>query len=138
MTHRISEIDIRIYYEDTDFTGIVYHANYLKYFERGRTEGLRMAGIQHSKFLALSPPLAFSVRHMDINWVAPGTVDDLIRVRTEVIKMKGARIIFDQQIWRDDTMLAQAKVEVACIAISDDGPPRPARIPKEMLAKFED
>ena len=75
-------IDIRVYYEDTDFSGIVYHANYLKFFERGRTDALRQCGVTHTDLLSREAPLAFAVRKMGIDWVAPARIDDMLRVET--------------------------------------------------------
>ena len=71
---------VRVYYEDTDFSGVVYHANYLKFAERGRSDFLRFAGIHHSELLAMTPPLAFVVNAMQIEFLAPAKIDDELRV----------------------------------------------------------
>ena len=123
-------ISVRVYYEDTDFSGIVYHANYLKYFERGRTEALRSFGYDHRDLFQQTPPLAFAVRSMDIQYKAPARMDDLLSVETLLISAKGARMLFTQRVLHQDTLLAEAKVEVACMDLNG----RARRIPADMLA----
>ena len=93
--HRLA---VRIYYEDTDFSGNVYHAAYLKFFERGRTEFLRDLRIHHSELMAEG--LAFAVRRMTIDFVAPAHIDDLLTVTTQVVKVGGARLLLAQIISR--------------------------------------
>jgi acyl-CoA thioester hydrolase len=124
---------IRIYYEDTDFSGLVYHARYLHFFERGRTEAIRECGVAHTALLAREEPLAFTVRKMTIEWLAPARMDDLLEVRTHFGDAKGARMILVQELWRRESLLAKADVEIACIAL--DG--RPRRVPAEIVAKFK-
>ncbi len=114
---------IRVYYEDTDFSGRVYHASYLRYLERGRTEWLRGRGFAHRE-LAQTSGVAFAVRSMQIEFLAPALMDDLLRVETSIAKAGGASIEFRQQILRGDTELIAATVKVAAIR---DG--RPVRIP---------
>ena len=123
---------VRIYYEDTDFSGVVYHAAYLKFFERGRTEALRASGVHHSKLLEREEPLAFAVRKMEIEWIAPARIDDLLEVRTSFAGVRGARMFLAQEIWRGDHKLAVATVEAACMALSG----RPRRLPAEIAARF--
>ncbi|WP_411816478.1 tol-pal system-associated acyl-CoA thioesterase [Hyphococcus sp. DH-69] len=125
-------LPIRIYYEDTDFSGVVYHAAYLKFFERGRTESLRTCGVHHSEMLKRDEPLAFAVRKMTTEWITPARIDDLLEVRTWFVSAKGARMNLRQEIWRDDQMLATADVEAACMSL--DG--RARRLPKEFIESF--
>ena len=125
-------ITLRIYYEDTDFSGIVYHANYLKFFERGRTDSLRQCGVTHTDLLAREEPLAFAVRKMTIEWITPAKIDDLLEVRTRFVEIKGARMFLDQEIWRGDTLVARADVEAVCMSLSG----RPRRVPPELIEKF--
>lgn len=127
--HRLS---IRIYYEDTDFSGVVYHAAYLKFFERGRTEALRECGVHHSELLNRPEPLAFAVRKMTTEWIAPARIDDLLEVRTRFLSVKGARMLLEQEIWRGETLLARADVEAACMNL--DG--RPRRLPADIADRL--
>ncbi|MEM8986746.1 MAG: tol-pal system-associated acyl-CoA thioesterase [Pseudomonadota bacterium] len=122
---------VRIYYEDTDFSGIVYHANYLRYFERGRTDFLRCAGVGHAELLEQDAPLVFAVSHMEIAFKTPARIDDLLQVRTCYVGLKGARLFIEQDILRGKDLIATAKVEAACL--SKDG--RPRRLPKALIEK---
>lgn len=123
---------VRIYYEDTDFSGVVYHAAYLKFFERGRTEALRASGVHHSELLNRDEPLAFAVRKMTTEWLAPAKIDDLLEVRTRFVSARGARFFLEQEIWREETLIARADVEAACMTLSG----RPRRLPADVLASF--
>ena len=123
---------IRIYYEDTDFSGVVYHAAYLKFFERGRTESLRHFGVTHTELLARDEPLAFAIRKMTTEWISPARIDDLIEVRTRFAAVKGARMLIDQEIWREEILIARAEVEAICMALTG----RPRRLPIDVTAKF--
>ena len=125
-------LPIRIYYEDTDFSGVVYHAAYLKFFERGRTEALRACGVVHSELLQRDEPLAFVVRKMTTEWIAPARIDDVLDVLTAFVSVKGARMFLKQEIRRGETLIARADVEAACISL--DG--RPRRVPPEAAEKF--
>ena len=81
-----------VHYEDTDFSGFVYHANYLKFAERGRSNLLRLCGVEHSHLLDLEPQLAFVVGHMAIDFLAPGKIGDVLLVETVFTKIRGARL----------------------------------------------
>ena len=128
----IHRLPIRIYYEDTDFSGVVYHAAYLKFFERGRTEALRACGIHHSEMLKRDEPLAFAVRKMTTEWLVPAKIDDLLEVRTRFLAAKGARMLLAQEIWRENSLLARAEVEAACMSLSG----RARRLPSDLIARF--
>ena len=123
---------VRIYYEDTDFSGVVYHAAYLKFFERGRTEALRASGVHHSELLERDEPLAFAVRKMTTEWVAPAKIDDVLEVRTRFTGAKGARMFLAQEIWRGETLIARAEVEAVCMSLAG----RPRRLPDDVLASL--
>jgi acyl-CoA thioester hydrolase len=123
---------IRIYYEDTDFSGVVYHAAYLKFFERGRTEALRSCGVHHSELLERNDPLVFAVRKMTTEWRAPARIDDVLDVRTAFRAAKGARLLLDQEIWKEDILIARAEVEAVCMTLSG----RPRRFPANIAAKL--
>lgn len=118
-----SELIVRVYYEDTDFSGRVYHASYLRFLERGRTEWLRAHGLSHQE-LAASSGIVFVVRSMQIDFLAPARIDDLLTVETDVATMRGASMAFQQQIVLDGKPLLAATVLVAAIR---DG--RPTRLP---------
>ena len=121
---------VRIYYEDTDFSGNVYHAAYLKFFERGRTEFLRGEGIHHS--VLAGQGIAFAVRSMEIAFDAAAHIDDLLDVVTEVAAISGARLTLRQAILRDGVALTRATVVVVAIKTSGG----PARMPKAILERF--
>ena len=125
-------LDVRVYYEDTDFSGVVYHANYLRYFERGRTEAMRQAGGSHAAMAAADEPLAYTVRDLTIDYRAPARVDELLTVYTTLAELHGARMIFEQAVRRGDDLLCTARVTVACMTM--DG--RPRRIPPDQRAMF--
>ena len=111
---------VRVYYEDTDFSGIVYHANYLRFMERGRTNYLRLLGVQHGALLAQAqseaPGFAFVVRAMQIEFLKPARMDDMLEVVTVPQEVKGASIMLRQVVMRGDEMLLEARVRVACVA----------------------
>src|SRR3954465_11233991 len=125
-THRI---EVRVYYEDTDFSGAVYHAAYLHFFERGRTEFLRDEGIHHSELAKAG--LAFAVRSMEIDFLKAARIDDLLVVDTAVVELSGARLTLDQSIERDDELIARAKVVV--VAVKEG---KAARLPRAVIAAF--
>jgi acyl-CoA thioester hydrolase len=121
-------LPVRVYYEDTDFTGVVYHASYVRFFERGRTEFLRAVGIEHAALLALPEPCAFAVTRLSIAFKKPARVDDSLEVRTLYRKARGVRIDAVQRILKAGAPIAEADVEVICIRL--DG--RPRRPPPEL------
>jgi len=126
---------VRVYYEDTDFSGIVYHANYLKYLERGRTDQLRLAGVAQSELLAQGDGkgegIAFAVRRMTLDWLRPARMDDILTVETRTTAVKGATIAIAQRILRGEEVLVTADVTVAAIRGG-----RPTRIPDGLRARF--
>lgn len=126
-------MQIRVYYEDTDFTGIVYHANYLRFMERGRTNYLRLLGAdQHALFAeaqAEAPGFAFVVRSMQIDYLKSARMDDVLDIVTFPGEIKGASITLEQQVKRGEDILVEAKVRVAFVS---EGRARP--IPKALRA----
>ena len=122
-------LPVRVYYEDTDFTGVVYHANYLRYFERGRSDFLRLRGISHTELRARDQPVAFVVRRMQLDFVRAARVDDALVVRTAYQSLRGPRITVRQRLERDGEEIASALVEVVCIRL--DG--RPVKPPADIL-----
>jgi acyl-CoA thioester hydrolase len=126
-------LTVRVYYEDTDFTGIVYHANYLRYMERGRTNHLRLLGADHRALFEETakeaPGYAFVVRSMNIEYLKPARMDDVLDVITEPEEVKGASITLRQRVMRGDELLVEAHVRVAFISNGRARPiPKPLRI----------
>jgi acyl-CoA thioester hydrolase len=113
-------MSVRVYYEDTDFSGIVYHANYLRFMERGRTNYLRLLGVQHGALLAQAqseaPGFAFVVRAIQIEFLKPARMDDMLEVVTVPQEVKGASIMLRQVVMRGEETLLEARVRVACVA----------------------
>jgi acyl-CoA thioester hydrolase len=128
----IHVLPIRVYYEDTDFSGVVYHAKYLHFLERGRSEFLRAAGVRHQGMLKTAEPLVWVVRQMEIEYLKPARVDDDLLVRTRPRELGGARLAVAQGIWRGQSELVRANVE-ACV-ITLDG--RPRRIPEALRTRL--
>ena len=128
-------LPVRIYYEDTDFSGVVYHGSYVRFMERGRTDFLRLMGFGH---VALgkgehSPvPLAFAVRRMAIEFLKPARIDDLVEVETHLHEVAGARIILTQTIRRAGQTLVTAEVTVVMI----DSAGRAQRLPEGVAELF--
>lgn len=108
-------LPVRIYYEDTDFTGMVYHANYLRYFERGRSDFFRTVGISHTALLELAEPTAFTIIRIEIDYRRAARVDDALLVRTTYDDVKGPRLFISQRIVRGDELIAEAQVQAVCI-----------------------
>ena len=108
-------LPVRIYYEDTDFTGMVYHANYLRYFERGRSDFFRVVGISHSALLELAEPTAFTIIRIELDYRRAARVDDALLVRTTYDDVKGPRLLVSQRITRGDELIAEAQVQAVCI-----------------------
>lgn len=119
--HRLG---IRVYYEDTDLGGVVYYANYLKFLERGRTEMLRAAGIDQAALKA-EQGAVFVVRRALIEYRAPARFDDLLTVETAVAALRGASAVMRQAVRRDEALLVEAEITVACMTLAG----RPARLP---------
>jgi len=124
-------MQVRVYYEDTDFTGIVYHANYLRFMERGRTNYLRLIGADHRALFEQTekeaPSFAFVVRSMKIDFLKPAYMDDLLEVRTLSQEVSGASIIIHQKVVRGAEVMVEAEVRVAFVS---EGKPR--RIPEPL------
>jgi acyl-CoA thioester hydrolase len=124
---------VRVYYEDTDFTGIVYHANYLRYMERGRTNYLRLIGADHRALFEATekeaPGFAFVVRSMNIDFLKPARMDDILDIVTAPQEVKGASVLLGQRVLRGDELLLQAGVRVAFVSGGRARPiPKPLRI----------
>lgn len=123
---RIHKLPVRIYYEDTDFSGLVYHANYLRYFERGRSDFLRLAGVRHAELLAGDNPTAFAVNRMELDFLKPARIDDALLVNTHYDLVRGPRIHISQTLERDGEVLVRAGVEACCISLTGRAKKPPA------------
>jgi acyl-CoA thioester hydrolase len=113
-------MQVRVYYEDTDFSGIVYHANYLRFMERGRSNYLRLLGADQQALFAEAeteaPGFAFVVRSMQLEFLKPARMDDLLEIVTRPLDVKGASITLGQEVRRGELLLLEAKVKVAFVS----------------------
>ena len=129
---------VRVYYEDTDFSGVVYHANYLRFMERGRTNHLRLMGAeQHALFAeaqAETPGFAFVVRSMHLDYLKPARMDDVLDIVTWPLAVKGASITLAQEVRRGEVVLVKAEVRVAFIS---EGRAQPIPKALRMLLKAD-
>ena len=121
---------IRVYYEDTDAGGIVFYANYLKFFERARTEWLRACGVDQNR-LAEETGAMFIVRSTAVDYLAPARLDDVVRVVSRIERLGKASVDFAQEAWRDGTLLATGSIRIGCV---ERTALRPAAIPPPVLA----
>ncbi|MFO1105004.1 MAG: tol-pal system-associated acyl-CoA thioesterase [Amaricoccus sp.] len=132
MAEQVSGSDgfrLRVYYEDTDLAGIVYHANYLKFIERARSEALLGLGVDQLALQA-EAGLVFAVRRIEADFLAPARFQDRLLVTTRLLALGGARIDLDQRIWREESCLFRAVVVLACL----DAGGRPQRLPASVRA----
>ena len=125
-------LPVRIYYEDTDFTGVVYHANYLRYFERGRSDFFRLVGVSHSALLERPDPAAFTITKMTVEFKRAARIDDALLVRTTYDAVRGPRLFISQRITRGEELVATARVEAACIDMAG----RPRRPPAGLVERL--
>ncbi len=128
MTHRLP---IRVYYEDTDFSGNVYHAAYLHFFERGRTEFLRDLGVHHSELI--EDGIAFAVRSMSIEFLAAAHIDDELQVETSMAEMTPVRLTLRQSIRRGGSLITTADVLIVAIKVAGGV----ARLPRLLLDRLK-
>ncbi len=129
--HRLSA---RVYYADTDFSGLVYHARYLEFLERGRSDYLRLCGVHHTELAAgaAGERIVWVVRRMEIDFRAPARMDDVVTIETRTADISGARITMAQTIRRGPVVLIEAIVEAAIVG--EGG--RPRRFPKDWIGRF--
>ncbi|BBO61881.1 acyl-CoA thioesterase [Serratia marcescens] len=124
---------VRVYYEDTDASGVVYHARYVAFFERARTEMLRQHNFHQQQLL--SEQVAFVVRRMTVDYLAPARLDEQLEVQSEITSLRGASLTFAQRIVNSDgALLSQADVLIACI---DPHQMKPRALPKSIVAEFK-
>jgi acyl-CoA thioester hydrolase len=129
---RVHWLGVRIYYEDTDFSGVVYHANYLRYCERARSDFFRLAGIHHAELAARPDALAFAASELRVRFLRPARIDDALSIRTTFEDLRGARMTARQTVLRGDQTLAELEITVALIGA--DG--RPRRPPADLVARL--
>lgn len=134
LTSRGHELAVRVYFEDTDFSGVVYHARYLHYFERGRSDMLRLKGVHHHELSSGSfgEPLYFVVKSMTLDFQSPARIDDVLIVETVISGIKGVRVLMQQRILRHEQVIATA--DLAVLLINDAGKPR--RLPNVLSDIF--
>ena len=127
-------LPVRIYFEDTDFSGVVYHGGYVRFMERARSDFVRLIGIGHTDLDAgvHGEPWVFAVRRIDIEYRKPARIDDVVEVETRVKEIRGASIVLDQTVRRGADILTEAAVTVAFV--SRDGKAR--RIPDSVRARL--
>ncbi len=123
---------VRVYYEDTDAAGIVYYANYLKFAERARSELLRTRGLGN-RALQENDGIAFAVRRLAVEYLAPAFLDDLLEVRSRITSVRGASLEAEQDVVKDGRDIARMTLTLACVARNG----RPARLPDNVRKAFE-
>jgi acyl-CoA thioester hydrolase len=128
----VHRIRLRVYYEDTDAAGVVYHAAYLEFAERARTEMLRCLGLDHTGLRARFG-LAFTVRRCAIEYRAPARLDDLLEIETRVVRLGGASIDLEQRVLREAQLLTRLDVRLALLGTDL----RVARLPRQLIGAFE-
>jgi acyl-CoA thioester hydrolase len=125
---RIHLLPARVYYEDTDMSGVVYHAGYVRFFERGRSDFLRLIGVHHARLLERTPPLAFAITELDVRFLKAARIDDALLVHTAYDAIAGVRLQIGQHITRGADLIATARVEAVCIDLTG----RPRRLPQDV------
>jgi len=131
---KVHVLPVRVYYEDTDLSGVVYHANYLRFMERGRTEFFRLAGIWLAR-LHEPEPIAWTLRKAEIEFHRPARLDDPLEVHSRFAEMSGARIVADQKIMSAGALLVEGRVEACLITLSGKVRRIPSEV-RESLAPF--
>lgn len=126
-------IPIRIYYEDTDAGGIVYHASFVRFAERGRTEFLRLLGHNNSN-LTKELGTIFVVRHLEVDYLKPAYLDDLLNQQTSILEMRNTSFIMRQTFFKNGDKICDIKVTLVCV---DTNGIKPVRLPDKIRAEFE-
>lgn len=125
--------DVRVYYEDTDIAGVVYYANYLRYFERARTEWLRHMGVSQQKLLA-DEGLKFLVRRATLDFISAARMDDLLQISVKLLKFAGASIHLEQEAVNAGRGICAGTVQIVCVRDADF---QPVAIPEFIKTKME-
>ena len=132
---KVHILPLRVYYEDTDLSGLVYHANYLRFMERGRTEFFRLAGIDQMADLQSKDPSAWAIRSAAIDFLKPARIDDPLHVHTVLTAISGARLSAIQRIFAAGNLLVEGRIEACVVSLAG----RPRRIPdgvRSLLGPF--
>jgi acyl-CoA thioester hydrolase len=132
----VFSLPVRIYYEDTDAGGVVYYANYLKFFERCRTEWVRSLGCDQATLLR-EHGIVFVVKNVELEYQRPARHDDLLTVTLAVKELGRAQILLEQSVYRGDTPLVVGTVRIVCAAIGANQTLKAAPIPKDLRQKLE-
>ncbi len=127
------EISYRVYYEDTDAGGVVYYANYLKFLERARTEFLRSLGFEQTDLIT-QHGIAFVVRSVNIDYLSPARLDDMLLIRTIVPKINRSSMFFTQDVWLEDKKISTAKIQIVCLDVQGF---KPKAIPDFLKTKLK-
>ncbi|MCK5384360.1 MAG: tol-pal system-associated acyl-CoA thioesterase [Alphaproteobacteria bacterium] len=130
------KVDYRVYYEDTDAGGVVYYARYLHFAERGRTELLRDLGYENQK-LHDEQGLVFVVRNVDIHFIKPARLDDMLSVHTSISEIKNSSFVMNQHIMRGDVFITDINVLLVCVEVKDFKPVRMPAVIKEAFLKYQ-
>jgi acyl-CoA thioester hydrolase len=109
-------LPVRVYFEDTDFSGLVYHASYVRWCERGRSDFLRLLGNDHKALIDAAEPAAFVVRRLHLEYLKPARIDDILEVTTRIKDLGPATLVLDQRVTRDGVDLCQAEVTVVLVS----------------------
>jgi acyl-CoA thioester hydrolase len=133
ITNGIHHLSIRVYYEDTDFSGYVYHANYLKFCERARSDWIRIAGLDQNALADEGTKTFFMIRKMTCDFIKPARFDDILTLETKPGDIGGARFGIHQRVLRGEELLFTADV----LAVLVDGCGRPKRITADMAVRFK-
>lgn len=133
MTDLCNPLTLRVYWEDTDAGGVVYYANYLKFFERARSDWLRRLGVEQSRLQA-EQDCIFVVAEVQLRYVAAARLDDLITVSVRLVEQGQASLQLEQQVWRGATLLTQARVRIGCVSAATL---KPRRIPQAVSAVLQ-
>lgn len=132
LTDGLHCLPVRVYYEDTDTAGIVYYANYLRYFERGRTDYVRSLGVSQQAMKEADPPRIFAIRRAEIDYRKPAVLDDTLVVKTWVSVLRKASMVMSQEVIRGSQLLTSGEFLIACL----DEKGRPVRLPEEMVQQI--
>ena len=130
---KVHVLPLRVYYEDTDLSGVVYHANYLRFMERGRTECFRLAGVTKMAGLDEGEPTAWTLTRADIRFLRPARLDDALEVHTRLVALSGARMTAMQQILSNHVLLVEGRIEACIMTLSG----KPRRIPQAVRERIE-
>lgn len=134
---RFHRLPVRVYFEDTDAGGVVYHASYVRFCERGRTDLLRLLGVEARQLIsgeASNEPAAFVVRRMSLEFLRPAQMDDLLVVETRVKELGGASVTLMQSVWKDDRKVFEAEVVVVLVSVAG----KPLRLSDSIRVAFGD